>query len=129
MQDEQLLVGRYSRQLPATQTSLAAQGWSHAPQCSGLVWRSTHAPPHIIVPLGQEPTHMEPMHRALQTTLQSPHMPPGCEKVPGRHWQAPPVQSCEAEQAAQVAPQCSGSEETRAHCWPHICEPGAVQLH
>jgi hypothetical protein len=83
-----------------------------------------------MVPVGQAVTQDMPWHRPPgHAMLQSPQPPAGCGKVPGRHWQAPPVQYCEPMHMVQPVPQCSGSDEINAQVPPHSCAPAAVQVH
>ena len=85
--------------------------------------------PHIIVPVGQAVTQELPWHKPpVQAMPQSPQPPPVWGNVPGRHWQAPPVQYCEPMHIVHWAPHCNGSDDTSAQAPPHVCA-GGLQTH
>jgi hypothetical protein len=49
-------------QLPSLQTSPAAQGASHAPQCLRSLATSKHAPEHSLSPAGHARPHVPALH-------------------------------------------------------------------
>jgi hypothetical protein len=54
-----------STHCPLWQLAPAGQGVSQCRQCCGSLERSTHEPEHVVVPLGQTGTHVEPPHASL----------------------------------------------------------------